>query len=66
MEILFVCIGRYYQIILGDIIKDIKGVKMTPLGVYVDQKSLIFPGLIASTLIQNGAMYYYPTHKWLE
>ena len=31
---------------LRDIGKDIKGVKMTPLGVYVDQKSLVFPGLI--------------------
>ena len=31
---------------LGDIGKDIRGgVKMTPLGVYVDQKSLVFPGL---------------------
>ena len=30
---------------LGDICEDIRGVKMTPLGVYVDQKSLVFPGL---------------------
>ena len=30
---------------LGDIGKDIRGVKLTPLGVYVDQKTLVFPGL---------------------
>ena len=31
---------------LGDIGKDIRGVKLTPLGVYVDQKTLVFPELI--------------------
>ena len=30
---------------LRDIGKNIRGVEMTPLGVYVDQKSLVFPGL---------------------
>ena len=30
---------------LGDIGKDIRGVKMTPQGIYVDQKSLVFLGL---------------------
>ena len=36
---------------LGDIGKDIRGVKLTPLGVYVDQKTLVFPGLIVKSLI---------------
>ena len=26
------------------------GVKLTPLGVYVDQKSLVFPGLIINII----------------
>ena len=31
---------------LGDIHEDIRGVKITPLGFYVDQKTLVFSGLI--------------------
>ena len=38
---------------LGDIGKDIRGVKLTPLGVYVDQKTLVFPGLKDSTQALN-------------
>ena len=43
---------------LGDIGKDIRGVKLTPLGVYVDQKTLVFPGLMQNfTDVQAKHMY---------
>ena len=37
---------------LGDFGEDIKGVKITPLGVNVDQKTLVFSGLNVSSIFQ--------------
>ena len=45
-------VSRIHPSRLGDICKDIIGGQNDPLGVYADQKSLVFLGLIASCTIQ--------------